>query len=425
LIVIAASFQKFDAPTVEGLLNRLFGRESPLSGSFGAGRANVAILHPRGLVFDMSLLDEKIAYEDAIGLETNQEIWRPLRDRSFAAIFVLGCDRLADFEEIILACYLNGGRKLFVDPHGMHDIAPWQEQVRPNLSPREVRAHRLAPDVQREYFRTLHRWLVTELIQADLHPPTPPRNRSPELCLYSKLRLAVDLAQQTSDLQREEHGESFSIFRCLEGSIVHSSDFYRSMANFVMAVEGVDKVLDVGCGSGFLASYLAASGRYKEVIGTDASAQRVDGARLYAELNGSRARFETTSMTDIRLPDASVDVSVTSFALEQTGEHLARCFSEIRRVTRKLMILFEPSNEFFATLPSLWHVPKSGWANQYHATLVKSGLSFAVRPNLFSHYFNPGAVFLIDLESTTHPCVRYPQLFGPEVADWPGGTTLT
>src|SRR5262249_9035692 len=161
---------------------------------------------------------------------------------------------------------------------------------------------------------------------------------SPERSLYGTPRLAVDLAQQTADLQHEQHGESFSVLMCRDGSLVHSADFYRAMANFVGAIDGMERVLDVGCGSGFLACHLAASGRYRDVLGVDSSPQRVDGARLFATLNGNPARFEAMSMGDLKLPDRSVDLTVTSFALEQTGEHLERCLNEIRRVTRKLIV---------------------------------------------------------------------------------------
>jgi SAM-dependent methyltransferase len=211
---------------------------------------------------------------------------------------------------------------------------------------------------------------------------------------------------------------------CRDGSLVHSSDFYRAMANFVGAIDGIDSVLDVGCGSGFLASHLAASGRYRDVMGVDSSPQRVDGARLYAALNGVAARFEARSMSELKLPDRSVDLTVTSFALEQTGAHLARCLAEIRRVTRKMIVLFEPTTEFSPTLASLWHTPRSGWATTYQTTLADWGVAYATRPNLLYHYFNPGTVFVIDLEHREHPALRHPQLFRPAWQAWPGGVAF-
>jgi SAM-dependent methyltransferase len=331
---------------------------------------------------------------------------------------------LADYEEIILACYLNGRKKTYLGRHGPHDLADWQEHLRPSFAPRQVRARRLGDKPQREYLQTIHRWLADGLAKANFDAPTPFINRSPDISIYQYSRLSADLAELVPDLLLDQHGGSYSTYMLLDGSLVHSSDFYRSIANFAMAVDGIETVLDVGCGSGFLACHLAASDRYKDVLGVDSSPYRVSGARLHAELNNCPARFEVMSVSDLQLPDRSVDMSITSFALEQTGEHLARCFSEIRRVTRKLIVLVEPANEFFPTLPSLWHVPISGWANQYYAMLTGSGLSFAVRPNLLCNYYNPGAVFIIDVERKDHPRFNYPQLFEPGVEGWPGGVTI-
>jgi hypothetical protein len=108
--------------------------------------------------------------------------------------------------------------------------------------------------------RRVHKWLADEIIAADyLRPLTAPRD--PDVSGYTAPRLVVDLAQQTAELQQESHGASFSTLVYLDRTLVNCSDFYRAMANFPMAIDGVESILDVGCGSGFLACDLAASGR--------------------------------------------------------------------------------------------------------------------------------------------------------------------
>lgn len=414
LVIIAASYQHAAADDARSALADIFG----LGSAFAPERA--IVLHPLKIDVDGARFERTIPYDTAIGLERNQELWRPLRDRAFDDIVILGSEPHLDFEEIVLGCYLEGHKKTYLGRNGLRDLAEWQVYVKPDLTPREVRFWRVGPEKQREYLQTVHRWLADRLTEADFNAPTASGTRSPEALIYLMPSLAVELAQQAINLQTQAYGLPFSILMC-DGSMGHSSDFYRSLANFVMAIDGIESVLDVGCGNGFLACHLAASGRYKTVLGTDASTYRIDGARLHGALNNSSARFELMSMAKLPLADRSVDLSVTSFALEQAGDQLDRCFAEIRRVTRKRIILFEPSTEFFPTLPSLWHVPSWGWANQYHAMLVRSGLSFAVRPILLYHYYNPGAVFVIDLESQDHPCLSHPQLFGLRAEDWPGG----
>jgi ubiquinone/menaquinone biosynthesis C-methylase UbiE len=191
-----------------------------------------------------------------------------------------------------------------------------------------------------------------------------------------------------------------------------------------MAVPNVETVLDVGCGSGFAACYLAASGRYRQVLGVDSSPTRVASATLHAQIAGSAAEFRQSGMTELALPDKSVDLVMTSFALEQTGEFLGDAFAELRRVARKTIVLFEPSTQFFQTLAGMWHLPTAGWATNYYEVLTSAGVAFAVRPNLFNHYYNPGTVFVIDVETDQHPVKRFPQLFAAGTEDWPGGVRI-
>jgi SAM-dependent methyltransferase len=370
-------------------------------------------------------VETRRGYTGRIGLESNAELWHPYRSQLFSEVTVIGTRPASDREEIVLAVFLDAARKVYLSVDGsMQDIAPWQAQIRPSFRPREVRARRLSKEMHTDYVRRIHRWMAGELITHDfIHPQIVPRH--PDISLYNAPHLAADLAQQTLDLHIENHGASFSTLMYLDGTLVHSSDFYRATANFVMAIDGVETVLDVGCGSGFLDCYLAASGRFREVRGVDSSPHRVAGARLHAELVGSSARFDVMSMTRLDLPDEAVDLVVSCFALEQSGPHLPQAIAELRRVARKFLVLFEPSTQFFPTLPGLWHIPRHGWAERYYESLAALGASYAVRPNLFRHYYNPGAVFVIDLTGDVHPMRRLPHLFCAAPEAWPGGVSVS
>lgn len=416
LYIVSAFHQRLDGDEVRAALASYFGSRNP------AELASSMVLFPAGVAVDGRPFGRAVAYDREIGLEKSQNVWRSLAGTPFATIIILGISPLEDYEEIVLACFLEANTKLFLEGGGAsHDIARWQAQIRPDFREREVQLVRLSEEMQREYVRQVHRWLATELIQADFNPPTPIHHPASGLERYQAPTLAVDLAQHTMELQHQKHGASFSLLMDIDGSIVHSTDYYRAMANFVMAIDGVESVLDVGCGSGFLACYLAASGRFRTVTGVDPSRYRIAGARLHAQLTGSTATFDAMSAFQLGFADKSVDVVVTSFALEQTGDRLAEAFFELRRVARKAIILFEPTTQFFSTLPGTWHTPRQGWPTDYHGLLIRSGLSFAVRPNLIAHYFQRGAVFVIDLEGREHPALRWPHLFQPGVSGWPGG----
>ncbi|MBO9663810.1 class I SAM-dependent methyltransferase [Dokdonella sp.] len=89
---------------------------------------------------------------------------------------------------------------------------------------------------------------------------------------------------------------------------------------------GARRILDVGCGEGWLARALAAHGR--EVVGIDASAELIAAAN---ELGG--ARFETLSYADLDAHAAGLgrfDAAVCNFAL--LGEDLGAPLRALGRV---------------------------------------------------------------------------------------------
>ncbi len=388
---------------------------------------DVHVVAPEEICLELNTIVDPasiVHYVGVLGLEGNESTWRGFIGTRFDQIFIFGSSQHFDYQEIILSCFLESKTKTYHDVSGNEvDIDKWQRHINQDFQCRDVILHRLPESYQDKYFRRLNRWLTTELIAADFENPKTTQEKSPEMSSYMVNRLGRDLAQHAFYLIPEAHGASFSTLY-FDRQLVYSSDFYRSAANFLRSIEGVESVLDVGCGSGFLACHLAASGRYASVTGVDSSPNRIEGARLHGSLIGTTARFDVMSMTRLDLPDRSVDLSVTMFALEQTGRHLKRALAEIRRVTRRLMVLFEPTTEFFPTVPSVWHVARMGWASSYATSLAELGLAYAVRPNLLNHYYNPGTVFVVDLTSDVHPFRSFPQLFRPSPLDWPGGVRI-
>lgn len=91
---------------------------------------------------------------------------------------------------------------------------------------------------------------------------------------------------------------------------------------------GAGRILDVGCGEGWLARALAAQGR--EVVGIDASAELIAAAN---ELGG--ARFEAVSYADLDAHAADLgrfDAAVCNFAL--LGEDLGAPLRALGRALR-------------------------------------------------------------------------------------------
>ncbi len=94
-----------------------------------------------------------------------------------------------------------------------------------------------------------------------------------------------------------------------------------------------DRVLDVGCGGGYLARLLAAAvGPGGQVTGVDPSAAAVRYARRRTPANCS---FQTGTGQDLNLPDRSFDVVTSTLATHHIPEaERATAFGEMFRVLR-------------------------------------------------------------------------------------------
>ena len=107
--------------------------------------------------------------------------------------------------------------------------------------------------------------------------------------------------------------------------------YYEHLHRYAMAL-GVARdrdVLDIGCGDGYGAAYLAIAAR--SVVGVDIDADTVHhAASHYTAMNLS---FRAGSGTEIPLADGSVDVVITFETIDRIAEH-EQFMSEIARVLR-------------------------------------------------------------------------------------------
>lgn len=109
---------------------------------------------------------------------------------------------------------------------------------------------------------------------------------------------------------------------------------FRTLAAISGARAG-DRILDVGCGTGYFARMLSATvGADGAVVGIDASPEMIDHA-ISLTRSGANTSFDVASASALPFPDSSFDVVVSSL----TMHHLAPAdqlpaIQEMRRVLR-------------------------------------------------------------------------------------------
>jgi 2-polyprenyl-6-hydroxyphenyl methylase / 3-demethylubiquinone-9 3-methyltransferase len=92
------------------------------------------------------------------------------------------------------------------------------------------------------------------------------------------------------------------------------------------------RVLDVGCGGGYLAEALARAGA--EVSAVDRSAPTIEAARRHAHAAGLSIDYRVADATALPLPDASCDAVLSSDFLEHVADRLDAVLAEQVRVLR-------------------------------------------------------------------------------------------
>lgn len=132
---------------------------------------------------------------------------------------------------------------------------------------------------------------------------------------------------------------------------------YRRIVTLSGAKPG-DRVLDIGCGGGYLARRIGATvGSTGSVTGVDPSAPAVAYASARAPAN---ATFVVGVAQDLDLPDGSFDVVTSTLAIHHiTEEDRPAAFAEMHRVTRaggRLVVAdFRPSRLHAFGSPEMRH----------------------------------------------------------------------
>jgi len=119
--------------------------------------------------------------------------------------------------------------------------------------------------------------------------------------------------------------------------------FHRRIVDQVVQLSP-QQFLDAGCGEGFVARLLLQALPNLELTGCDLS----KGALAVARETNPRATFVAGSVTEIPLPDKSVDVVGCFEVLEHLPGELPRAaLAEFRRVARRAVVLSVPHEPFF------------------------------------------------------------------------------
>lgn len=365
-------------------------------------------------------------YNGALSITHHQQFWRSFGQTPYDSIIVLGSGLLRDnADAICIGAYLNSHRLFYgTSIADVTDITIIRSRIRQDFQNKTVVCRNIDTATAENFYRTVNARYLDSVTQNHYLIPLGQNKQAEAL---DHFQINVGLAQDLIMRVPEISGDAWWCLRQTdEGELVDSIDHNLAFANFISRIPDIQSVLDVGCGSGFLALHLAAQG-IEQVVGVDPVENRIEGAKLLRDLSGLSCDFAVMGAEALHFPDKSFDVVVTSYALEQCQEIIEGAIAELLRVARKYVILVEPSAEFFPTLAGIIHITEKGYPSNYSQLLTRHQKPFSARIPLLRNYYNPGCLYFANVHSDIQPHLLFPHLFHPDLlstmmvkqpADW-------
>jgi len=184
--------------------------------------------------------------------------------------------------------------------------------------------------------------------------------------------------------------QSGSYIQELSKNKEHNEQYCSALAKLIDNIDNVKSMIEVGVGEAttlnMVINFLA--NKPKDIYGFDISWSRLKfGKALLKDFNNSGVKLFTANLFEIPLPDNSVDVVYTSHSIEPNGGEEENALKELYRITKKYLILLEPSFEF-AKEEARARMIEHGYITKLFSTAKKLKYNI-IEHRLFEYSSNP------------------------------------
>lgn len=183
-------------------------------------------------------------------------------------------------------------------------------------------------------------------------------------------------------------------------------NYCRSLAKIIDSIDEVDSIIEIGVGEATTLSNLIRllNTVPKNIYGFDISYSRLKFAKgLLKDFNIGNVNLFTANLFEIPLPDSSIDIVYTSHSIEPNGGNEEEALIELFRITKKYLILLEPSFEF-GNDESKARMIKHGYVTKLYSTASKLNYNI-IEHRLFDYSrnsLNPTGLIIIKKNSITY-----------------------
>ncbi len=180
--------------------------------------------------------------------------------------------------------------------------------------------------------------------------------------------------------------------------------YTSAIAGILAKFEPYASILEVGVGEattlGNIASKIDQRDNKKFFFGLDISWSRINCAISYLRQKEISADLFVADLFNIPLNDSSIDIIYTSHSIEPNGGREKEALKELYRVSRKYLVLLEPTNEF-ADEAGRSRMKKNGYI-QNLAEIIAELKYNLIEYRLFdvsANHLNPTGLYIIKKES--------------------------
>jgi len=170
----------------------------------------------------------------------------------------------------------------------------------------------------------------------------------------------------------------------------YKEKYCNALAKIINEIDSVHSLIEVGVGEATTLNMLIKCLKNKpsDILGFDISWSRLKfGKELLRDFNLNNVKLFTANLFEIPLKDNSIDVVYTSHSLEPNGGKEEEALEELYRITKKYLILLEPSFEF-ANDEAKARMKKHGYVTELYSTAKKLDYN-VIEHRLFDYSSNP------------------------------------
>ena len=183
---------------------------------------------------------------------------------------------------------------------------------------------------------------------------------------------------------------------------LYIKEYTEELSSIIKNIGVSNTILEVGVGECTTLANIISELKQKNTIyfGFDISWSRIHYGKRYLASKKHKANLFVADLFNIPLPSDSIDIVYTSHSIEPNGGREKEALIELLRITKKYLILLEPTAEF-ASNEGIKRMKENGYIQNLKSIILELGLDLIEykKFKICSNELNPTGLYVIKKHS--------------------------